>query len=67
MEGVEGRDGSRETDTPARDVSVGLCVCEGCKGVPWKTADTRDVMMIWCNIVYTHCISSIWWLVYNSK
>lgn len=24
MEGVEGRDGSRETDTPARDVSVGL-------------------------------------------
>lgn len=28
MEGVEGRDGSRETDTPARDVSVGLCVCE---------------------------------------
>ena len=42
MEGVEGRDGSRETDTPAGDVSVGLslCVCEGCKGVPWKIAAT---------------------------
>lgn len=40
---VEGRDGSRETDTPARDVSVGscvLCVCDMyARCVPWKIVE----------------------------
>jgi hypothetical protein len=35
--GVEGRDGSRETDTPARDVST-QSVCACVRVVPWKIA-----------------------------